>query len=696
MATVTPETDELSRLRKELLRERQLRLAAEDEARRATWHFLDEISRKLPLLLAWVDGDCRFHFANERYAALFGQTPSSILKLTLREFYGETIWNRIEGHVRNALAGERVEFDVNDPALEDPCLFRVTYVPDRDAAGQVRGFYLSLYDVKEVRRAERASAFLAEASHLLAGTLDDRHVLDAVTRLAVPRLSDWCFVDFVDDDGGIRRVAVGHPPGADPAFVRRFARYYPPKESAFSVVNTARSGRAVVQNQVDDAMLQSIARDDDHLALLRGVGMRSFISAPLGARGHTFGVITFVRTKGVFSAHDLELATDLGRRAGVAIDNNRLYAEAQQANRAKDDFLATLSHELRTPLTAILGWASALEDEVRDSPLVQEGLATIRRSAHIQAQLVDDVLDVSRIVSGKLRLAFEDVDLARVVDAAREQVQGDAAAKRIAIDAHGPRPATVHGDRVRLEQVVWNLLANAVKFSGEGSTIRVRWSRDETVDLEVTDEGEGIAADVLPIVFERFRQGDSSTTRRHGGLGLGLSIVRHLVESHGGTITAESEGIGRGATFRVRLPARDSAASAETRPDGEEYRLGNRRLLIVDDEEAARHLFATLLRRAGAEVVTAADAAEALEAYARQPFDAVITDIAMPGRDGYELMARLRQEGPVRALAVSAFGRGEERQRIAESGFAGYVQKPVEAAAFVRAVAALFEEDEAR
>jgi len=696
VATTTADAEELARLREELARERQRRIEAEHDARRATWHVLDEISRKLPLLLAWVDRDCRFHFANERYAALFGQTPSSILALTLREFYGEAIWNRIEGHVLRALAGERVEFDVNDPTLEDPCLFRVTYVPDRDAAGQVRGFFLSLYDVKEVRRAERASAFLAEASHLLAGTLDDRHVLDAVTRLAVPRLADWCFVDFVDEDGGMRRVAIAHPPDADPAIVRRLSRYYPPKESAFNVVNTARSGRALVQNQVDDAILGAIARDADHLELLRAIGIRSFISAPLGARGHTFGAITFVRTKGLFSAHDLELATDLGRRAGLAIDNNRLYAEAQQANRAKDDFLATLSHELRTPLTAILGWASALEEEAGDAPLVQEGLATIRRSARIQAQLVDDVLDVSRIVSGKLRLELEDVDLAAIVDAARQQVQGDAAAKRIAIDAHGPRPAPVQGDRVRLEQVVWNLLANAVKFSSEGSTIRVRWSRGEAVALEVTDEGEGIAPDVLPHVFERFRQGDSSTTRRHGGLGLGLSIVRHLVESHGGTVSADSEGIGRGATFRIQLPARESVAAADARTEGEEQRLENRRLLVVDDEEAARHLFATLLRRAGADVVTAADTAEALKLYARQPFDAVISDIAMPEVDGYELLARLQQRGPVRALAVSAFGRGEERQRIAASGFAGYVQKPVEAAAFVRAVAALFEEEVAR
>jgi CheY-like chemotaxis protein/two-component sensor histidine kinase len=327
---------------------------------------------------------------------------------------------------------------------------------------------------------------------------------------------------------------------------------------------------------------------------------------------------------------------------------------------------------------------------------VQEGLATIRRSARIQAQLVDDVLDVSRIVSGKLRLELEDVDLAAIVDAARQQVQGDAAAKRIAIDAHGPRPAPVQGDRVRLEQVVWNLLANAVKFSSEGSTIRVRWSRGEAVALEVTDEGEGIAPDVLPHVFERFRQGDSSTTRRHGGLGLGLSIVRHLVESHGGTVSADSEGIGRGATFRIQLPARESVAAADARTEGEEQRLENRRLLVVDDEEAARHLFATLLRRAGADVVTAADTAEALKLYARQPFDAVISDIAMPEVDGYELLARLQERGPVRALAVSAFGRGEERQRIAASGFAGYVQKPVEAAAFVRAVAALFEEEVAR
>ncbi|HYO76380.1 MAG TPA: PAS domain-containing sensor histidine kinase, partial [Thermoanaerobaculia bacterium] len=512
MTTSTSETEELERLRDELARERRLRIDAEAAARSFTWLILDEISRKLPLLLAWVDRDCRFHFANERYAALFGQTPQTILSMTLRDFYGETIWNRIEGHVRNALAGQRVEFDVNDPALEDPCLFRVTYVPDRGADGQVRGFFLSLYDVKEVRRAERASAFLAAASHILAGTLDDRRVLDEITRLTVPRLADWCFVDYVDEEGGTRRVAVAHPPDADPDIVRRHARYFAPKEAAFNIVNTARSGMPVLQNHVDDELIRSVARDEDHLEILRAVGMRSFLSVPLTARERTFGVITFVRTKGLFNQDDLQLATDLGRRVAVAIDNNRLYAEAQDANRAKDDFLATLSHELRTPLTAILGWASALRDEAGQSPLLQEGLSTIQRSARIQAQLVDDVLDVSRIVSGKLRLEFTDVDFAADVDAAREQVESMAAAKRVAIDTHGPRPAPVVGDRMRLEQVVWNLLANAVKFSGEGSTIRVRWSYDEAITLEVSDEGEGIEADVLPHIFDRFRQADSSTT----------------------------------------------------------------------------------------------------------------------------------------------------------------------------------------
>jgi signal transduction histidine kinase/CheY-like chemotaxis protein len=459
-------------------------------------------------------------------------------------------------------------------------------------------------------------------------------------------------------------------------------------------VNTARSGVPVLKNHVDDALIESVARDEDHLEILRAVGMRSFLSVPLSARDRPFGVLTFVRTKGLFNDDDLQLATDLGRRVALAIHNNKLYAEAQEANRAKDDFLATLSHELRTPLTAILGWASALHDEVGDSPLLQEGLSTIHRSARIQAQLVDDVLDVSRIVSGKLRLEFADVDFATVVDAARAQVESMAAAKRIAIDTHGPRPAAVVGDRVRLEQVVWNLLANAVKFSGEGSTIRVRWNCDEAVTLEVADEGEGIAADVLPHIFDRFRQADSSTTRRHGGLGLGLSIVRHLVEGHGGSVTAESEGAGRGATFRVRLPARDPLPAAESGVETPESRLEGRRLLVVDDEEPTRHLFAMLLQRAGAEVVTAADAREALQQFAGADFDAVITDIAMPDCDGYELLERLQAIKPVRALAVSAFGRGEEHQNIAAAGFAAYVQKPVEADAFVHAVALLFEREE--
>jgi PAS domain S-box-containing protein len=377
---------------------------------------------------------------------------------------------------------------------------------------------------------------------------------------------------------------------------------------------------------------------------------------------------------------------------------------AEAANRLKDEFLATVSHELRTPLNAILGWAQVLDAEgAGESEDVRGAVATILRNARAQAQLIEDLLDVSRIVSGKLRLEARPVDLAAVVRAAVRSVQLAAEAKGVGlVDEAGATGATVWGDPDRLQQVLWNLLSNAIKFTERGGTIRVGLRREAGyARLTVTDTGAGIDRAFLPYVFERFRQADASLTRRHGGLGLGLSIVRNLVEMHGGTVRVESDGTGRGATFTVSLPTRPAPAGggAPRAADANGSRrdrpaLAGVRVLVVDDDPDTRELVRHVLAGQQADVVTAATAARAMDVLRTGGVGVLVSDLAMPDGDGYELIRMVREMpvqygGRVPAVALSALTRAEERDRALAAGFQAHLGKPVDAGELVGVVAEL-------
>jgi len=382
-------------------------------------------------------------------------------------------------------------------------------------------------------------------------------------------------------------------------------------------------------------------------------------------------------------------------------------ASAEQANHLKDQFLAVVSHELRTPLNAILGWADMLRRGAVEPPRHDRAFRAIYDSARRQAQLIDELLDVSRIMSGKLELDLSpEVDVADVVSKAVEMVQPSADAKRIEITTDfGDAVGAICADSARLQQVVWNLLVNAIKFSPDGSGINLRLRRSQTmVELVVADRGQGIAADFLPFVFESFRQADGSTTRRQGGLGLGLSIVKHLVEAHGGTIKAESIGLGRGATFVVQLPI--GAVSATTwqgaisssRSD-DEWReqlavLDGLCVLVVDDDEESRTIVAEYLEGQRAVVVTAASARQAFDVLREQRVDVLLADIAMPEEDGYTLIRRVRAgmvEGveSIPAAALTSFARTEDRQRALQAGFHLHLTKPVDRRRLIESVEAL-------
>jgi signal transduction histidine kinase/ActR/RegA family two-component response regulator len=370
--------------------------------------------------------------------------------------------------------------------------------------------------------------------------------------------------------------------------------------------------------------------------------------------------------------------------------------EAEAANALKDQFLMTVSHELRTPLTAIYGWARMLatgtvREQQRDS-----AIQTIERNARVQMRIIDDLLDAARVMNGKLRLDMRPIDAAGIVSNAVETVRPAASAKSIAVETTIEDHADVVGDGERLQQIVWNLLSNAVKFTPAGGSVSVRVRRDgAAVEIVVSDTGTGISPGFLPYVFERFRQQDGGTSRQHGGLGLGLAIVRSLVELHGGTVSAESEGTGRGSTFSVRLPARvergGAGPSAPELPAVRPAALNGLHILVVDDEPEARMLFSTILEGAGAAVTTAASVRDALAALAATRFDVLLSDIEMPGQDGYELVAEAAALAVERQLAlvkiaVSAYSRPEDEMRSLAAGFERYLIKPVDPAVLVAAI----------
>ena len=398
----------------------------------------------------------------------------------------------------------------------------------------------------------------------------------------------------------------------------------------------------------------------------------------------------------------LEASTDRLRESEETLERllaleTAARAEAQAANRAKDEFLALISHELRTPLNAILGWNTILKS-MPDAAIRHRAIETIERNGKHQLRLIEDLMDTARIIGGKLRLEMQPVELAGVVFAAFDAVRAAAEAKRIALLPDFQLDfIQISGDPDRLQQIVWNLLSNAIKFTSEGGVVTVGLRYEEPhVCLEVCDTGRGIDPDFLPYVFDRFRQADASASRRFGGLGLGLALVRHLVEMHGGTVEAASDGEGKGATFRVRLPASvvQPLQSERRPPRGADWsaagdpQLSGVRVLVVDDEPDARDLVATSLGRYGAEVVTVGSGREALDAIARRggdaPFDVVVSDIGMPGMDGYTLIQRIRKlddaVSSVPAIAVTAYSREEDRDHALACGFQAHVAKPVDMA----------------
>ena len=607
---------------------------------------------------------------NNAAGKLFGYRPDeivgkSITMLIPRERLDEEtrILSRIrEGHPIERLETRRMHKDGHEIPVA------VSVSPIRDADGHIIGASKIVRDITEILAAREA---LARERELLQTTLAS--IGDAVITTDVD--ARITFLNTVAESvSGWKSAEVEGQP----------------LEKVFNIVNE--DTRRTVENPVAKALAQGVIVGlANHTILIRKDGKEVPIddsAAPIhDSSGRVVGCVLVFR--------------DITRRRRAEQKERAALKEAEEASRLKDEFLATLSHELRTPHNAILGWSRVIEESPGNLEATRRGIEVITRNARFQVDLVADLLDMSRIVSGKLRLEVSDMDLVEVIRASLDGVRHSADAKNIRLDAEIPDHAEgMRGDPSRLQQILWNLLSNAIKFTPENGTVSVRLASTKSrLNITVSDTGAGITPEFLPHLFERFRQEDSSISRQHGGLGLGLAIVKHLVELHGGTVIAKSEGEGRGSTFVVDLP-RALSQGAQSGDDGLAHAaqssladgqpdLNGIRILAIDDEMDTRELLVRVLEKRRATVIVANSAQEGLEAFEQHQPHLILCDIAMPGTDGYRFLTMIRDRGDrTPAVAVTAFARTEDRLKALRAGFQGHLAKPVEPSELIATVAA--------
>ncbi|MDQ3814718.1 MAG: PAS domain S-box protein, partial [Armatimonadota bacterium] len=721
-----------------VIRDVTARRRAEAQLQRSN-QTLGTLFRASPMAIVTLDRDLNVTMWNPRAERIFGWRERDVLGQPLPKIPGDRD-EAFRAACRLALSGSAfTTFETrcqrSDVSMMD---ISISTAPLRTAEGEISGVMAVVADITERKRteteraqllarehaareeaeaAQRHLALLAEASSVLVSSLDYEVTLANVAHLAVPDLAEWCIVDLVDSDGAIQRVAAAHADPANEALMSELRRYPPDLDKALSVSRVLRTGQPDVVPAFSDEQLQEIAVDAEHFNLLRQLRLRSHMCVPLLTRGRILGALTFSTSQPNrrYGPDDLSLAQELARRAAVAVDNARLYRELQESSRAKDEFLSILSHELRTPLTSIYGWTCMLKEDDLDEEIRTEALETIEHCANMQMQIIGDLLDVSRLITGKLRLHVRTVEIAPVVAAALDAIRPAAEAKSLQLETELEAVGPVAADPSRIQQIIWNLVSNAVKFTPQGGSVEVRLDRDvakegEYARIRVSDTGQGIETEFLPHVFDRFRQADSANTRAHGGLGMGLALVRDLIEMHGGTIRVTSAGKGQGTTFTVRLPLATVAETTEGKALAEgtgvtpatpttvtklsSSTLSGLRVLIVDDDADARKLFTVVLTRHGAAVQSAGSVAEALGIFERWQPDVVAADIGLPDEDGYALIRKIRAHetqrgGRTPAIAVTGYVTPEDRTSVLRAGYQVHLAKPVELDELVATVSSL-------
>ena len=721
------------------------RKSAEDTLRQSE-ELLRALANTIPQL-AWMAGtDGGIVWFNDRWYEYTGRSPERSVGWGWQETVEPDALPAVMRRWRETIrSGEPFEMEFPLRGADGSYRWYLTRLSAvRDADGRVVRWFGTNTDVDQVKRAEQA---LRDESHvlellnstgsILASTRDLRSLLRAATEaaLGVSGARYGAFVHYGQDGDGALFSMVTLS-GATSSEFQTFG-----EAQASTLYPPALRSEGVVR-------IEDIARDPHYAGSAPRFGLpgghpaagepalRSYMAVPVAARsGELLGTMFFGHPEpAVFTERSERIVRGIAAQAAIAVDNARLYeatrraaeerkvllenerearAEAERSSQMKDEFLATLSHELRTPLSAILGWSQVLRRGSRDGADLQRGLQTIERNARAQAQLIEDLLDMSRITSGKVLLDMQAILPSSFIDAAIETVRPAADAKHIAIEKHYLAPgALVAGDTGRLQQVIWNLLSNAIKFTPRDGLVAVEISERDTkggkvVAITVRDNGVGIRPEFVTHVFERFRQEDASMTRRHGGLGLGLSIVKHLVEQHGGTVRAESAGEGQGASFTIELPRAEAPASssrparampapapAPEPPDGALRDLAGLTVLVVDDARDSRELIARILTDCHARVRVAASAREAFDALRSDRPDVLVSDLGMPEVDGFELIGWVRAlpreaGGQLPAIALTAFARPEDRLKALEAGFSTHISKPVEPGELIAAIASV-------
>jgi PAS domain S-box-containing protein len=658
---------------------------------------------------------------NQGAERIFGYTAPEMIGRSIRVIIPADRQREEDDVLARLRRGEQVDHFETVRQRKDgsPVAISLTVSPIRDANGAIVGASKVARDISERRQVEAARAMLLESAEehsrvtntlndigrLVSSSLDRKNVVQAVTDAATAVTGaafGAFFYNVVDPKSGnaYQLYALSGAPAA------AFSSFPHPRATAIFAPTFRGEGIVRLDDVTKDPRY---GKNSPYHGMPAGhLPVRSYLAAPVrGRAGQVIGGLFFGHPDvGRFTAEHERLLEGIASWASVALENAALYVTAQEANRLKDEFLATLSHELRTPLNAILGYARMVRSGLMTGEKQDRAVETIERNAGALARIVEDVLDVSRIISGKLRLRVQQVDLGSIVSAAIDAVRPAADAKGVRMERVLEAPdVPVSGDPDRLQQVIWNLLSNAVKYTPRGGKVQVGLLRvNSHVEVVVIDTGAGIPPDFLPHVFERFRQADGGISRERGGLGLGLSIAKDLVELHGGTIEAASAGESSGATFRVKLPVMTVNASApdaaRVHPQAEgpsPIRVANLagvRVMVVDDEEDARRLVREVLEVAGATVEDAGSGAEALERLKHASFDVLIADLGMPRMDGLTLIRHIRRHPDTRvsgmpAAALTAYARSEDRTLALQSGFQLHMAKPIEPAELMAAVAAL-------
>ncbi len=649
---------------------------------------------------------------------MFGYTSAEMIGRSIRtiipderQFEEDTVLSRIR-------AGKSVDHFETVRKRKDGSLVDISLSisPIRDQNGTIVGASKIARDITEriqariaEERTRRHTAFLSRLSAAVATSLQPRQILSALADVAVPYFADWCAVDVIQPNGQIERLTLAHVDQTKAELLTQLRQRPDHAVVPTHPTTVIRTGEPAIVLNVTDPLLVNVAGgDEERLRLLRAVGMLSYLCLPLTVHGRIIGAMTMATGESGrrFDEHDVRVAMDAASRTALAVDNARAYEQLHAANQLKDEFLATLSHELRTPLNAILGYARMLRSGILKEERRSQALETLERNATSLTQMVEDVLDVSRIAAGKIRLHIQAVNLADVIRDALATVTPAADAKGVRLESIlDQQIGPVSGDPDRLQQVIWNLLSNAVKFTARGGRVQTRLQRvNSHIEITISDTGIGIREDFLPHLFERFRQGDSTTTRAHGGLGLGLAIAQRIVELHGGRIQAFSPGEGKGSTFRVELPEMivhaDLDGERRVHPRAHVSRqqatfptLPDICVLAVDDDADALGLLREILESAGARVRTATSAVAALASIEDEAPDALISDLGMPGMDGYELIRRVREmDGRARyipAAALTAYARSEDRAKALHLGFEMHLSKPIDPSELIAAVASL-------